>query len=377
MNTKRRIRCWIPPALLAPAVLLLGSCATTRDWVTDRPTFNRYSLDQEIALGKEAYEHNLNELEEDEIETDADPERVGQIRNMMLRIAAVSDKPDLPYEAVLVHNGVVNACCFPGGRIMVFDGLLDVDEGGVADEDELAAVVAHEIAHATCRHATERLSRIDTAETIMNVAYIATTLAGKGDLADQLDEVFTETSDLLIPVYRQSCELEADRVGMRYMAMAGYDPRAAPRMWKRGAIQSAHVWSPADIYSTHPTDATRFAQLEALVPQALEVYEDVEHADFSGSWDTRFGKMQLSQADGEVTGRYASNDGRLKGTVCGRVCIGRWSEAPTYEERDGAGDAVFYLGEDGRSFTGRWRFGSDGDWDGDWEGGRIEAGSAR
>lgn len=88
---------------------------------------------------------------------------------------------------------------------------------------------------------------------------------------------------------------------------------------------------------------------------------------WSGSWDSNWGTMQFTQSGDQVTATYTHNDGRITGTVSGNTLTGTWSESPSYQPPDDAGDVVLTLSADGKSFTGNWRYGSNtGTWDGTW-----------
>ena len=97
-----------------------------------------------------------------------------------------------------------------------------------------------------------------------------------------------------------------------------------------------------------------------------------EVADFQGVWNTGWGKMILTQSGTNVTGTYTHQDGKIKGIVKGNILTGKWSEAPSYSEPQDAGDVELELSEDGSSFSGRWRYGSSGEWDGVWTGTRVD-----
>jgi hypothetical protein len=93
---------------------------------------------------------------------------------------------------------------------------------------------------------------------------------------------------------------------------------------------------------------------------------------WTGKWESKeWGTMELTQTGGSVTGTYTWDEGRIDGTVNGNVLRGIWSESPSYAPPDDAGDFEFILSPDGNSFTGKWRYGSSGDWEGDWSGERI------
>jgi hypothetical protein len=92
-----------------------------------------------------------------------------------------------------------------------------------------------------------------------------------------------------------------------------------------------------------------------------------EEGVWTGVWDSeQWGEMELKQSGDRVTGTYAWDDGKIEGTVSGTTLRGTWSESPSYSPPDDAGDFEFTLSADGKSFSGHWRYGSDGDWDGDW-----------
>ena len=94
-------------------------------------------------------------------------------------------------------------------------------------------------------------------------------------------------------------------------------------------------------------------------------------AQWSGSWDTNWGIMTLSQSGNKVTGTYVYRNGRISGIVSGNTLTGKWSESPTYQPPEQAGDVILKLSNDGMSITGEWRYGSSGDWSGEWNGKKI------
>lgn len=260
--------------ILFAVTLLLGtaSCMTV-DAVTGERVYNLYSLDDDVQLGQAAISANLEELRKSGVRVNADSVRLGQLETIVRRIAAVSDLPQLPYRVTLVHTGIVNACAFPGGQVMVFEGLYDPTNGLVRTEDELAAVIAHEIAHVTCRHATERLSKIMTAAA---AAEVAASLAERRDhekTALAIRSLFMVGSSLWIPVYSRQDEYEADRIGIFYMAKAGYDPRAAVEIWRRVAEREPKERNVlASIFATHPGSRERYEALQKVLPEAMELY---------------------------------------------------------------------------------------------------------
>lgn len=266
----------ILPVLLVPLLpLLLSSCATV-DAVTGQNVYNMYTVDDDIKLGQEAMSANLTELEKQGTRIDADPAQVSKLNEMMQKIVAVSDMPQLPYQVTLIHTNIVNACAMPGGQMIVFQGLYEGKDALVMDDDELAAVMAHEIAHVCCRHTTEEMSKIMAAAAIMEIIATVAEHNEENDVATAIRAVFTVGSMLWVPMHSRGDEAEADRVSLFYMAKAGYDPRAAPRIWQRvhqkeqeepGVLDKA-----MSIFSTHPSGKDRFREMSKMVPYAMEEY---------------------------------------------------------------------------------------------------------
>jgi len=265
-------------AVAAGAMLSLSAC-TTVDAVSKKNVYNIYSVQEDIELGQSAMKQNLAELEKQKVRINGDAARLAQLRTMMRRIVAVSDMPNLPYEVTLVHNNVVNAAAMPGGQMIVFDGLYDPQKGLTRDEDELAAVMAHEIAHVNCRHTTERLSKVMTASAITELAAVAAESGSQADLAAALRAAFSVGATLWIPTYTRTDEYEADRVGLFYMAKAGYDPRAAARIWQRAGEAEKKSGKGTsgglNLLATHPGSSDRFRTLNAMLPHAMDEYAKV------------------------------------------------------------------------------------------------------
>ena len=260
-------------ALMAlPVLLLCAPGCTTLDVVTGKQVMNFYTLEEDSQLGRQVLHRNIEQMRKAGVAINQDPVRLRQLSNIVTRIAAVSHLPDLPYTVTLFHTGIVNAAAAPGGAIMVFEGLFDPQKGLVRDEDELAAVLAHEIAHVNCRHTTERLGALALAG--LATELIASCAENEdAETAQALRRVFNIAALLVVPRYSRQDEYEADRVGIFYMARAGYDPRAAVRIWKRVAEKEPGGWGPLSILATHPGAAERARALEKLLPEAMQEYE--------------------------------------------------------------------------------------------------------
>jgi predicted Zn-dependent protease len=256
--------------LAAGCAWLAAGCAT--DPVTHERVANYYSLQDDIRLGQQTLVANSRQLSDAHVRANHDPAMVAKLNGMVRRIAAASDLPSLPYSVTLFDTNIVNAAAAPGGAMMVFEGLYDPKIGLVKDDDELAAVMAHEIAHVNCRHVTERLTKVMTAAAATEIGAIVADSQGEGKVADTLRVAFAVGTALWIPAYSRRDELEADRVGLTYMAKAGYDPRAAPRLWKRVYEKGGSSKDGASIFATHPSDRARYEALTPLVPQAMEEY---------------------------------------------------------------------------------------------------------
>jgi predicted Zn-dependent protease len=171
------------------------------------------------------------------------------------------------WEFKLVVDTSVNAFCMPGGKIVVYEGLLPV----TLTESGLAVVLGHEIAHAVAKHSNERLSYQLAANGVFSLADVlvknqSTLLQTAVPIALGLGAEY----GVMLP-YSRKHEYEADHLGLIFMAMAGYDPAEALTFWSRMAAQSK-TYIP-EILSTHPSDAKRIANMQAILPEAQTYYK--------------------------------------------------------------------------------------------------------
>lgn len=170
------------------------------------------------------------------------------------------------WEFNTINENVVNAWCMPGGKVVVYTGLLPVTQ----NETALAVVMGHEIAHAIARHGNERMSQ----GLLINLGGLV--------LEEALKEKKQETQALFLGLYMVGSNLalalpnsrmqesEADQLGLIFAAMAGYDPAEAIPFWQRMAAQNkGHT---PEFLSTHPSDKTRIKRLTALIPEIKEKY---------------------------------------------------------------------------------------------------------
>lgn len=178
-----------------------------------------------------------------------------------------SELKNFSWEFNLVKSKDVNAFCMPGGKIVVYEGLLPITQ----NETGLAIVIGHEVAHAVAKHANERISQQ------MALQYggsIAGGLMGNSAAAQQIGSlVFGLGSQLgvMLP-YSRKQEYEADELGMIFMAMAGYDPRAAEGFWLRMSQAGGNSAGP-EFMSTHPSDQNRIKRIQEIMPEALKYYQ--------------------------------------------------------------------------------------------------------
>lgn len=160
----------------------------------------------------------------------------------------------------------VNAWCMPGGKVVVYSGLLSVTQ----NETGLAVVMGHEIAHAIARHGNERMSQQLAVKT--GGALLSTAVSGVSkETQDIFNKSYGNVAGLGILAYSRKHELEADKLGLVFMAMAGYDPREAVSFWERMAKLSKD--GTLTILSTHPSDETRIAEIKKFLPKALKYYK--------------------------------------------------------------------------------------------------------
>ena len=248
-------------ALLSLIPLVLGACATVP--VTGRRSFNIVSEDQELALGSSAYREVVTASK-----ASTDTAAAAMVRRVGERIARVSDRPDYPWEYVLIDDPKnQNAFCLPGGKVAVYTGILPITK----TETGLAVVLGHEIAHAIAKHGAERMSQgllIQLGGQTLEMA-LNKKPAETRQLALQAFGLGT-TVGAVLP-FGRSQESEADRMGLLYMAKAGYDPHEALAFWERMA-SAATGKSPPQFLSTHPSHETRIRDLKKWLPDAEKIY---------------------------------------------------------------------------------------------------------
>ncbi len=241
----------------------LTACSTVP--ITGRSRFNVVPVGTQMSLGASAYEETLKEATL--VEGGADYEmvqrigaRVAEAAKRLPETAAIAQQFD--WNVVLINEDVANAWALPGGKSAVYTGLLPI----TGDEDSLAVVMGHEVAHALASHGAERMSQGIAINVLMGIA------------SQPMSEMSPAQRDLIMNglgigimlPFSRAHESEADEIGLYLSAAAGYDPRASIGLWERMAAMGGA--KPPELLSTHPSEATRIENLKRIMPKALSYY---------------------------------------------------------------------------------------------------------
>jgi beta-barrel assembly-enhancing protease len=242
-------------AIIFIASLVLVSCGTNP--VTKKTEFQFVSQQKEIAIGTQNYSPTRQSQGGDYI---LDPELTAYVQNIGKRLAAVSDRPDLPYEFVVINDSVPNAWAMPGGKIAFNRGLLYE----LNSEAELAAVMGHEIVHAAARHGAKSMER----GIFLQGAMIAVGIgAQNSDYANLIVGGSQLGAQLISSKYGRDAESESDFYGMQYMKKAGYDPSAAVRLQETFVRLSQDKKSDfiSGLFASHPPSPKRVVDNQATL----------------------------------------------------------------------------------------------------------------
>ncbi|MHB8121580.1 MAG: M48 family metallopeptidase [Desulfuromonadaceae bacterium] len=251
--------------------LLLSGCSTVP--ITGRSQLNLIPGSSMLSMSADQYGTFLkeNKLSQNAQQT-ATVKRVGaRIQDAVERYFVSAGLQDhlksYKWEFNLVEDKQVNAWCMPGGKVVVYTGILPV----AVDDAGLAVVMGHEIAHAIAEHGNERMSQGLIAQ--LGGTALSAALATKPEATRQLwMSVYGVGSQYgAIMPYGRMQESEADHLGLVFMTMAGYDPTVAVAFWERMAAQKGGQAQP-EFLSTHPADATRIANIKRLIPSVLATY---------------------------------------------------------------------------------------------------------
>ena len=259
-------------ALTAAVLLMASACETVKTTESGAVGVNRKQRmlvsEEEVEKGAQLAYAQEKQKAQAEGKLNANSALTSRVRNVSQRLipgTAVfrSDAPNWPWEVNTLTTKELNAYCMPGGKIMVYSGL--VEQLKLTDA-EMAAVIGHEMAHALREHSRERISRAYAQQiALAGVAVVTGAGAGTMDLANSVASVTFQ-----LPHSREQ-ESEADIIGLELMARAGYDPNAAVSVWKK--MMSADQGGSPQFLSTHPSPKTRIQDLQALVPKVMPFYE--------------------------------------------------------------------------------------------------------
>lgn len=243
----------------AGVLALLVACATNP--ITGKSGMVLLPIEQDTPLGAAAFQEVL--ATEKVITSGPDAALVKRVMDRLV-VAAKDVDPGFEWEVVLIDNpGTANAFCLPGGKMAVYTGILPITQ----NEAGLAVVMGHEIGHALARHGAQRVS-----QAMITQGAAEALSAAKPDWGGYIQTGLVGINLLVSMPFGRSQELDADHTGLILMARAGYDPREATRFWGRMAAMTGGDGGP-EFLSTHPSHQTRIQQMEALMPQALELQE--------------------------------------------------------------------------------------------------------
>lgn len=256
-------------------VSLFTGC--TQNLVTGRKQLSLVSETELQSMAKQEYQSFLSENKVVNAGTNRDAEMVQRVGSRIsAAIKKYYDNKGMPsilegynWEFNLVDSKEANAWCMPGGKVVVYTGLLDITQ----NEAALAVVIGHEIAHAVAQHGSERMSQ----GLLQQLGGVALQVALANKKAETQNLFLTAygagtTLGVLLPFSRKE-ESEADKFGLYFSSMAGYNPQEAIPFWER--MSAAGGAKPPEFLSSHPSDATRIQNIQSHMPQAMKYYQPV------------------------------------------------------------------------------------------------------
>jgi predicted Zn-dependent protease len=247
----------------AASLLLFPACTTVQE--TGRSQVILMSAAEESSMGVQAF----SQIKKQE-KISTDPAVNARIQRIGKRVAAAvgRDLPNAQWEFVVFDSDQVNAFALPGGKVGFYTGLINL----ASSDDEIAIVMGHEVAHVTSRHGAERQSQA----MLIGLGGVALGVGTQNDkYADYYMLAYGVGSTLGSLAYSRNHETEADVIGLRFAARAGYDPRAAVTFWTKMAEKEGGA-RPPKFLSTHPPSAERIENLKRLAPQYMPVYEQAK-----------------------------------------------------------------------------------------------------
>ena len=259
-------------------VMMMTSCGTTQTVpLTGRTHRISVSDEQVLSLSNQEYtKYMATAKKSTNAQHTAMVQRVGRklataVETYLKQNGFANDVKNYAWEFNLVQDKSANAFCMPGGKIVVYEGLLPYTQ----NETALAIVLGHEIAHAVAKHSAEQLTKQQNQQVGTNILGNVLNQAvgsGVGDLASAVAGKYFSFRNLK---YSRDNETEADYMGLIFAAMAGYDPQQAIPFWKR--MSQGNSSNQNDIFSDHPSDAKRIAALHKEMPTALKYYHPAKN----------------------------------------------------------------------------------------------------
>lgn len=284
--------------LLLAVVAVLASCGTTSTVpVTGRKQNILVSDEQVLSLSNKEYTSYMSTAKKSTNAANTEMvKRVGQrlataVESYLKANGLEKEVKNYSWEFNLVQDQSANAFCMPGGKIVVYEGLLPITQ----NEASLAIVLGHEIAHAVAKHSAEQMSKQMKAQYGQQILGGVLSAAGVSSGTTSIAQsVFGLGSKFRTLHYSRQNESEADYMGLVFAAMAGYDPQVAVSFWQRMASSSQST-TPAFL-SDHPSDAKRIADIQKEMPEALKYYKPVQTAANSTTAKTTAAKKTASSA---------------------------------------------------------------------------------
>jgi metalloendopeptidase OMA1, mitochondrial len=267
---RRHIK-WIP--LVLAGLFLAYQYFSSEKFVnpeTGRKSHVAMSTREEASLGLQSYQQVLSQSQS----IDSGPE-LEMVKRVASRLASATGQAgaDFDWRVSLIQSPQVNAFCLPGGKIVVYTGILPVAQNDAA----LATVLGHEMAHATSRHGSQRVLQQNLAQTALTGVAISLSDMDYGKQRAVMGALGAGAQFGVLMPFSRKDESEADAIGLHYMARAGYDPQESIRFWQR--MENVGGQQPPEFLSSHPSHGTRIQQLQAEMPKALEEYNKSSPAD--------------------------------------------------------------------------------------------------
>ena len=248
-------------AAVVVGILLLSTHHQTTP-VTHRSQHVGLTDAQQMQLGSQEYAKTLRTNRARIVSSGLQYAEVQRVASRIESIAS-RDKPNFVWRVTLIKKNEANAYCLPGGKIVVYTGILPLTENDAG----LATVLGHEVAHATAEHVAERIERNHLTE--VAAAIIAGGVAFTPAQFVRITALLGVGSSL---PFSRSQESEADHIGLIYMARAGYDPHQAVAFWKR-MRRASQGQAPPEFLSDHPSDAHRVERVQGWMPEAVRAYK--------------------------------------------------------------------------------------------------------